>query len=99
MIRTSLHHYLSLVAQQKGKPFSVLVQEVLARFAGDQSNQQLRDVYNALDKLEGLIDDNPIHDVATTINAQLYGRQGMWRADPQKTGLSMFPKLSKQYAQ
>lgn len=92
MIRTSivlppaLHQYLSVVAQNQGKPFSTLVRDVLSHFVQQQSQDQLTNVYHAMEKMRGLVKGPPTNG-SQTIDETLYGEHGAWRGEPSAMGL------------
>lgn len=105
MIRTSLvlppslHQYLSLLAQQKGKKFSVLVRDILTRFADEQADQQVGDLYTALDNLKGMVEDRSTKEESRAIDSHLYGADGIWRQEPQTTGLWILPDIKNNHEQ
>lgn len=78
------HARLKTVAQELNKPMAEVIQEHLLPVLDDIQKERHRKVFDALQKLNGIVTDGPI-DASTTIDEYLYGWDGKQKQEGRAT--------------
>ena len=78
LLPTPLVGRLRLVSKRKNTPVSRLVQELVQAGLDTEEQQDLKRLYRVWDEARGIVKE-PITDMATSVDAILYGRDGAWR--------------------
>ena len=82
ILPATLHQRLLISAQQEHKPISKLIREILDKALVTKENVRVKQMYNALDKLDS-VGSKGVTNASTTINETLYGEHGAWSPQEQ----------------